>query len=151
MTRRQVLRYNAISYRPALLSMRISIHVFQFHKPYYAIHHFNKHKILALSINFLKISHLLRTHKKWRNLRVNVEMTCPLVTQLYTILRKTAVFRERMNEIPPKFQATNIPKVLLYELYKIRIFKKSNDRNKARRQDDGSISEICRGCLSLKL
>ena len=56
-------------------------------------------------------------------------MTVHLLRKIYTILRKIAIFRERISEIPQKVSQNVLP----YTLYKhsLRLFKKSKGCNTA--------------------
>ena len=114
-TRRQVSRYNAKSYQRACC--RFEKAYFNFINHIIAYRHFNKHKILDLSIWFSKIPDLPRSRKIWRNLRANVEMACPLVTQnAYNVAKNGYI--SKAHEWNSTKVSTNNPKVLSYTLYK---------------------------------
>ena len=76
----------------------------------------------------------------------------PLLCKIYTLLRKTAIFRERMSEILPKFLSLTQKfcrircKKYAYSNSRKAIIQRANKMTK-----ECPLSEICRGCLSLKL
>ena len=138
-------RYNAKSYRRACCRSEKAYFNFINHIIPYII--LTSTKFLICPYNFRKYQTYCELVKFgiWRNLRANDEMPWPHVTKLYTIwriyivLRKTAIFRERMSAIPSKFlQLTqNICRI---RCINIRLFKKSKGCDTAWQQDDERMS-----------